>query len=1069
MQVRLGIHIHAAVFGFHIALVGDAAAGGGHGHRGTGLYIGLVEKFFLGGQADCTLPSRQIATVGQRRTGRHREIPSSCHCLFVGHAAAGSQPCILAGFHHAQVVQVCLGVHDHIAVFGFHITLVGDAAGIGSQIHTLAARYGALVVQVGLGVHGHATALGFHIAFVGDAASSGSHAHRRTCLYDALVEDVIGCCQFHLVGGDQTLVDHAFGGIQDDFIPSQAVFILQRPGRIFMEPAAAHGQGTCGLQIGFVVDQADAFCNCHRPVDGQVVHRTVHVVADGNVLCLAVIVEGNGQVLTAAAADDHIGGIAAVLHGHVLEVVEDFLVIQLGSALQVDAGSGLQIGCECRDGMARSLADMSAGLQGQGIRGQAAFGQVDGAVTGQAHRIGRYLAVQRRCFVIFAKAQVGFRSNRNRMARNSLQGAEQQESFCFPGLALAGQVDVAIFCLGIDGRTIPQDAYTAVLRTDAARCLQIKQAAGIEISLCRSVRAHEDVLRGIEHHVLAGIETGKLQIVAAHTADIHAAVCQSRQAARQVDGNFLICRTDVSTATFEDEILALQVGTAIRQGVGHAGFAQNADIAITGRYLAQFQDSILVLSEGTTGYIDIAIGLDVQFTFGFDAHRHLAVDAEHFLSLVVFGIAYIRNVGIDDFLQVIETCIRGNILDQHIFGRFVRADVFSLECDIVAGDIGLLELRIRTALLLIDNGIADGIEQFILRPTGASLLQISQMIFGCIAFSQVVVSTGIIAIAVFQDLIVGIVSGCFFIVFISSLQLEILLHFRPDAGLVFSHVFCLFLFVLSIAFDQTEVFPALDEGCRIAAVNDIAAGQGIDEAARRIQHHIAVRGFDDADTHIAVFGQMDIAFGRDVDTAGKRVQRVHSGIRCFHLQGRRIRTDASLPAHKINTIALDSRSCAILGQIAQNGQTDIALRVLRLNEIDMTCFAIGTVNGDVHIAAAGIGRVEFHRIAKGLDGNIRQAVFGTELDVVSLEQAAILVDGTFLGSDGDGRARTALAGLDPAGQGDTSLTRHIDGRIAILIAKEADIDAVIRLDTAHILLGRTRIGIPFCAFPMEPA
>ena len=135
----------------------------------------------------------------------------------------------------------------------------------------------------------------------------------------------------------------------------------------------------------------------------------------------------------------------------------------------------------------------------------------------------------------------------------------------------------------------------------------------------------------------------------------------------------------------------------------------------------------------------------------------------------------------------------------------------------------------------------------------------------------------------------------------------------------------------------------------------------------------------------------------------------------------------------------------------------------------MTRFAIGPVNGNIHIAAAGIGRVEFHSIAKGLDGNIRQAVFGTKLDVVTLEKAAILVDGTVLRGDGDGRARTALAGLDFTGQGDIGLTRHIDGRIAILIAKEADLDAVIRFDTAHILLGRTRVGIPFGAFPMEPA
>lgn len=74
-----------------------------------------------------------------------------------------------------------------------------------------------------------------------------------------------------------------------------------------------------------------------------------------------------------------------------------------------------------------------------------------------------------------------------------------------------------------------------------------------------------------------------------------------------------------------------------------------------------------------------------------------------------------------------------------------------MERDILTRDVRLLEFCIRAALLLIDDGIADGIEQFIFGPAGTGLLQISQMILGCIAFSQVVVSTRIIAIAVFQD------------------------------------------------------------------------------------------------------------------------------------------------------------------------------------------------------------------------------------------------------------------------------------------------------------------------------
>ena len=256
----------------------------------------------------------------------------------------------------------------------------------------------------------------------------------------------------------------------------------------------------------------------------------------------------------------------------------------------------------------------------------------------------------------------------------------------------------------------------------------------------------------------------------AHTADIHAAVRQSRQTAREVDVNGFARCPDVGTAAFEDEVLALQVGTAILQGVGHAGFAQDANIARAGRYFAQLQNRILVFAGCAAGYVDIAVGLNIQLTSGFDAHRHLAVDAEHILALVILGIAHIGNVGIDDFLQVVETFIRGDILDQHIFGRLVRANVLRVERDILPGNVRFLQFCIRTALSLVDDGIAYGIEKLIFRPTGTCLLQLSQMIFGCIAFSQVVVSTCISAIAVFQGLIIDVIFSCFFLVCISSLQ-----------------------------------------------------------------------------------------------------------------------------------------------------------------------------------------------------------------------------------------------------------------------------------------------------------
>ena len=329
-------------------------------------------------------------------------------------------------------------------------------------------------MQVSLGVHGHVPTLGFHIAFVGDAAGIGFHAHRGTCLHDALVEDIIGRRQFHLVGGYQTLVDHALGGVQDDVVPGQAVFILQGPDCLFMEPAAAYGEDSRSLQISLVVDQTDAFCSRHRSVDGQVVHRTVLVVADGDILGLTVSREGNRQIFAAAAADDHIGGIAAVLHGHGLEVVELRVICKSGTTVERNARSRINRNRLCRDGMGCRLVDGTAGLQFQRNSSEVAVFQVDFPVTGQIHRICLHLTHKRRRFFIVPKAQAGFSRHSNRMARTRFHRAEQEKTVLFPGLALASQVNIAIFRFGIDGCAIPQDAYAAVLCTNAALCLQIK-------------------------------------------------------------------------------------------------------------------------------------------------------------------------------------------------------------------------------------------------------------------------------------------------------------------------------------------------------------------------------------------------------------------------------------------------------------------------------------------------------------------------------------------------------------------------------------------------------------------
>ena len=77
-----------------LVIQGDAAA-----RRG----IAVLAEALLGCQFDETVGSGQVAAVGQRRPGFHLQVPSSGHCLFVGHAAAGSQFHTLSARHGTLV------------------------------------------------------------------------------------------------------------------------------------------------------------------------------------------------------------------------------------------------------------------------------------------------------------------------------------------------------------------------------------------------------------------------------------------------------------------------------------------------------------------------------------------------------------------------------------------------------------------------------------------------------------------------------------------------------------------------------------------------------------------------------------------------------------------------------------------------------------------------------------------------------------------------------------------------------------------------------------------------------
>ena len=326
----------------------------------------------------------------------HRDAAASHGTALLVKSLLGCQTdCTIRSSKISAIRQHRAGVHCEIST-GRYGLVVGHTAA-GSQPYILASRYGALIMQVGLCIHDHVAAFGFYIAFVG----------------------------------------HALGGVQDDVFASQAVFIRQRPGCIFMELAAANGQGARGSQVGLVVDQADAFRSRHRSVDSQVVHHTVLVVADGDILGLAARGEGYRQVFIAAVAEHDIRCIAGILQRHILECIE-LLGFRLYPAVQADAcrcvhGSRLRL-----DGMGCQLTDGTTGIKVQRIGIECAVFQIDFPVTGQIHRICLNLAHKHRRFFIIPKAQAGFSRHSNRMARTRFHRAKQEKTILFPDLALAG-------------------------------------------------------------------------------------------------------------------------------------------------------------------------------------------------------------------------------------------------------------------------------------------------------------------------------------------------------------------------------------------------------------------------------------------------------------------------------------------------------------------------------------------------------------------------------------------------------------------------------------------------------
>ena len=986
-----------------------------------------------------------------------------------------SQSHTLAARHGTLVTQVCLGVHGHVPTLGFHIALVGHAAS-GFQSHTLAGRYRTLVTQVGLCVHGHIAAFGFHIAFVGDAAGIGFHAHRGTCLHDALVEDFIGRRQFHLVGGYQALVDHALGGVQDDVVPGQTVFILQGPGCLFMEPAAANGEGSRSLQISLVIDQADAFRSRHRSVDGQVVHRTILVIANSDVLGLAAVGEENGQVLAAAAADGHIGGIAAVLHGHVLEVVEDFLVIQLGPTLQVDTGNRIQTDRGCRDGMARTLADVSAGFQGQGIRGQAAFGQIDGTGRIQRHFPGSLdLAVHSRHAVCSFPACLHRAFARQDEFVLALHVGQSQGT-----RILAAQVDIALLGVGAEytGILHPQAIVCkaqAAVRGNQVHFVPVDVAAGLAVF---GGHLHAGIGTQVDHADGYALESQSLgpTVVQPGLVQVQVALGPGIQAAAQIGQDVVGTAADITGTTGDGQIpggdaafLHLHAPVAhelhIGAGVDLPGDIQSCilhpgqiDAACPGRVAAvgvqghlsavQLEGDGLLLPDRQTGIVPgqisgLGLGQDlevlqfVQIRIGdffgcsihadvlpgiqgdilpFDVgggHHHHFVLGRSVEHSVLDGVKQVVPAPAVGIAAIDFAVVQDEIL---FFCRIILALEISLACFIIR-----LGRFVKSSLaFLFRHGSRFTLKSFDFGLIGflGSLQFFTACCIHCIGGSLcLVVSQGMVAPAFRCQLCALDVQGIETFLF-GSRRCS-----RPA--------------VISIGITHKAHF--LPESHLVGAARKSPVTHSVFKTAVGGQAYITTIGNDVTDPHIAiVIGKSDIPFrlGIDAGRQGIAVERVR---RCRH-----IRRDGPPFADEVDAVAHEYCALSRL-QIAVGPQVEIAVLDAGFLDIEI---AIARKQAYAALVAfqADIGSVTQCTVIQGniLQSAGRQAVRVDDCPILALDAAFLA---------GKRHRPTIAGGSDAAGQVNILAACNGDGVIRSL--QEADADGLVRLDGIRTA-GRTR-------------
>ena len=180
-----------------------------------------------------------------------------------------------------------------------------------------------------------------------------------------------------------------------------------------------------------------------------------------------------------------------------------------------------------------------------------------------------------------------------------------------------------------------------------------------------------------------------------------------------------------------------------------------------------------------------------------------------------------------------------------------------------------------------------------------------------------------------------------------------MLEFISNLLLIFIYILLLLSSIASLAGNQSQILPLLNQSVRIAAVNNLAIRQCVHYITfGNINCYITMLRLNLTYAHIAFsLGKINITLSVCIDACRQAVSCIHNLSTGFNLQGT-VAANCAVDTAKINPLAYDGGIVTLLVNVAVRSEMNFIFAAIdnRTNQ-HIAGLAISTCHSDINIAA----------------------------------------------------------------------------------------------------------------------